>query len=229
VRLAAALAWQDRAEREHQRIEVLANEPREVQEVPGRQYENGVRDGGRVADPAAQRPREPDEDQPEDRREDARGRIGRAEELVDKRVRVVQERAVVRGVVLPVAAPRQRVGLVRVNGFVVVERARAQSPEARDDGGQRDRQDQCPDATAQNRRRRGRRGCLAHFVFASPSASRETVLPPLSTTKSALFFESRATPVGEENLRPASLASHLRRTLPERFNAKTAPPAGSLM
>ena len=60
--------------------------------------------------------------------------VRRAEDLVDEGVDVIEERAVVGGVVAPVASARKRPGLVGVDRLVVMERPVAERPEARRDG-----------------------------------------------------------------------------------------------
>ncbi len=134
VGLEKALKGDDRRQGEDQRVEVFTDEPREVPEVRREQNENRVGDGGVASDPAPQGERERDEEEAEGCGHHARRGVRGAEDLVDESVDVIEKRAVIRGVVPPVAAPGERPGLVGVDRLVVVEGPVAERPEARHEG-----------------------------------------------------------------------------------------------
>src|SRR5262249_27705143 len=155
---------------------------------------------------ARQRYRERDQDQTEDRGHQPRGEVARADDLVDEGVQIVEERSVIRRVVSPVPALRQRIRLVRVDRLVVVERPVAERPEPRKERHRSDRRQEEQEARRPRRAVGSGNPAFAQGVLLSARETRETEALPVLTTYRIRFFRSTAIPVGFWNFVPASSA-----------------------
>ena len=182
VGLEEPLEREDGPEGEHERVEVFPDEAREVGEMGGGQDEDCENGRRGLSDPAPERPGKADENEAEHGRHEAGREVRGAEDLVDERVDVVEERTVVGGVVAPVAALGERVGLVGVDRLVVVEWTIAERPEARQDRGDGDGRDEEEDPGGRPRPVVGCRPGVVQGVLLSARGIFETEAFPELTT-----------------------------------------------